>query len=101
MSTKLKDDSVDDIQKLLNKQYNQRALFITSLGAVVNASLAGSKGFLGYSIGSTALIADCFNSLGDLFSDAVVYYTVTEARKRATPEKPWGSGKIEPLGFML
>ena len=87
-------DKTSNIQK-----NNQAALNATSLGAAVNVALAASKGFLGFSVGSTALIADCFNSVGDLFSDGVVYYTVTEARRGATPEKPWGSGKIEPLGM--
>lgn len=88
------DKTASNIQK-----NNQAALNATSLGAAVNVALAASKGFLGFSVGSTALIADCFNSVGDLFSDGVVYYTVTEARRGATPEKPWGSGKIEPLGI--
>ena len=61
-------------------------------------ALAISKGTIGYAISSTGLIADAANSLGDLLSDAVVYYSVTEARKSATPDRPWGRGKIEPLG---
>ena len=32
--------------------------------------------------------------------DAVVFYTIKEARKKATPERPWGRGKIEPLGAL-
>lgn len=77
------------------------ALFATGVGAAVNFGLAVSKGGIGYSIGSTALLADCFNSMGDLVADAVVYFSVTEARKKATPDKPWGSGKIEPLGAFV
>lgn len=93
-NTHFKDDQQAEI-------YKKKALFATGLGAVVNAGLAVSKGAVGYTIGSTALLADCFNSMGDLVADAVVYFSVTEARKKATPDKPWGSGKIEPLGAFI
>lgn len=79
----------------------KRAKFVTKVGAAANLALAISKGTLGYAISSTGLIADAANSLGDLLSDAVVYYSVTESRKRATPDRPWGMGKIEPLGILL
>jgi hypothetical protein len=76
----------------------KNAMFVTKVGAAANLALAISKGTIGYAISSTGLIADAANSLGDLISDAVVYYTVAEARKRATPDRPWGRGKIEPIG---
>ena len=76
----------------------KKAMFVTKVGAAANMALAISKGTIGYAISSTGLIADAANSLGDLLSDAVVYYSVTEARKSATPDRPWGRGKIEPLG---
>jgi divalent metal cation (Fe/Co/Zn/Cd) transporter len=76
----------------------KRAMYVTKVGAVANLALAISKGTVGYAISSTGLIADAANSLGDLLSDFVVYYSVTEARKRATPDRPWGRGKVEPLG---
>ena len=49
---------------------------------------------------SVGLMADAANSAGDLLIDAVVFYTIKEARKKATPERPWGRGKIEPLGAL-
>ena len=76
----------------------EHAMHVTKVGAAANMALAISKGTIGFSISSTGLIADAANSLGDLLSDAVVFYSVTEARKRATPDRPWGRGKIEPLG---
>lgn len=79
----------------------QGAITATKMGAVANISLAISKGLVGFSISSTALIADAANSLGDVLSDAVVFYTLHEARKTATPESPWGRGKVEPLGTSL
>ena len=45
-------------------------------------------------------MADAANSAGDLLIDAVVFYTIKESRKKATPEMPWGRGKIEPLGAL-
>ena len=76
----------------------QRAMYVTKVGAGANLALAISKGTIGISIASTGLIADAANSLGDLLSDAVVYFSVREARKTATPDRPWGRGKVEPLG---
>lgn len=78
----------------------QKAMFATKIGAFVNVSMAISKGIIGFTISSTALIADAVNSMGDVLGDAVVYYTVKEARKRATPDRPWGRGKLEPLGAL-
>jgi Co/Zn/Cd efflux system component len=76
----------------------ERAVAVTKMGAAANILLAISKGAVGLSISSTALVADAANSLCDVMSDAVVYYTLLEARKTATPDRPWGRGKIEPLG---
>jgi cation diffusion facilitator family transporter len=76
------------------------AIRATQVGAIANLLLAGGKGFVGVAVGSTGLIADGVNSLGDLFSDAVVWYTVVESRKQASPERPWGRGKFEPLGAL-
>lgn len=110
------DDDDDDKEAKLSKDYPQakqqsdsktqqdldrnqnKAVFATKLGAAANIFLAVSKGAVGLSISSTALVADAANSLGDVLSDAVVYYTLHEARKTATPDRPWGRGKIEPLG---
>lgn len=70
------------------------------LGAASNIFLSASKGYIGYSIGSTALVADAANSLGDLLSDVVVYYSLNAARQGTSEHKPWGLGKIEPLGAL-
>jgi hypothetical protein len=91
------DDDEDRAEEL--KKAHEKAIFATKLGAGVNFCLAIVKGGLGLTISSTALIADAANSMGDIFSDLVVYFTVHEARKHATPDRPWGRGKIEPLGM--
>jgi hypothetical protein len=83
-----------------NKQAQQKAIFVTKAGAVANITLALSKGLVGLAVSSTALIADAANSLGDVLCDGVVYYTVQEARKTATPDSPWGRGKIESIGAL-
>lgn len=90
----------NDVQteKVGHVDSQQKAIFATKIGAFANVSLAVSKGIIGLSISSTALVADSVNSMGDVVGDAVVYYTVKEARKRATPDRPWGLGKLEPLG---
>lgn len=91
-------DQVNLLEKANSMQ--GEALRATQIGAIANFLLAGGKGFVGYAVGSTGLIADGVNSLGDLFSDAIVWYTVVESRKKATPERPWGRGKFEPLGAL-
>jgi hypothetical protein len=85
-------------KRLSNIRANEKAILATKVGAMANVGLAASKCVLGLSISSTALVADGISSFGDLLSDGVVYYSVTEARKKATPDRPWGQGKIEPLG---
>lgn len=106
-SRKDEDDEDDDLDEDRRKNQiedsekaQKKAIYVTKLGAVANVGLAISKGMIGFSVASTALIADAANSLGDVLCDGVVYYTVTEARKHATPDRPWGRGKIEPLGAL-
>lgn len=88
-------------ENIKQKSKQNNAVFATQLGALANFGLASGKGVVGFSIGSTALIADAANGLGDLFTDLIVYLTIREARKKATPERPWGSGKLEPLGALV
>ena len=98
-SEKEKDVNVQAIMERA-KAMQGEAIRATQVGAIANLLLAGGKGVVGVSVGSTGLIADGINSLGDLLSDAVVWYTVIESRKKATPERPWGRGKLEPLGAL-
>lgn len=76
------------------------ALDVTMLGGVVNVCLAAGKGFIGFAVASSGLIADAANSLGDVVTDIIVYVTINEARKGVSRERPWGSGKLEPLGAL-
>lgn len=81
-------------------EVHKQAKMVTIYGAAVNTTLALGKGILGYSTNSTGLIADAVHSMCDLVTDSVVYFSLTKARSEATPEKPWGHGKIEPLGSL-
>lgn len=99
---KVKKKERGESQNLLERANSMQAEAVraTQVGAIANLLLAGGKGFVGYAVGSTGLIADGVNSFGDLFADAVVWYTVVESRKKATPERPWGRGKLEPIGAL-
>ena len=78
----------------------RRAMFVTQAGAFVNIFLAGCKSIVGFSIGSTALISDAANSLGDVVCDGIVYYSLVQSRKQASLDRPWGHGKFESLGSL-
>lgn len=97
--------NLDDDNELKRLNFSESsgengAIKATKVGALANAGLAISKGVVGVSVGSTGLIADAVNNLADLLCDAVVYLTVTEARKASTPDRPWGKGKLEPMGAL-
>jgi divalent metal cation (Fe/Co/Zn/Cd) transporter len=77
------------------------AIVCTQVGAAANVALALSKGAVGVIMQSTALIADAVHAASDLLTDFVVYFTITESRKAATPDRPWGMGKVEPLGELI
>ena len=98
---KVKEKEMSDeefLQEVTTKQ--GEAIRATQVGAFANIMLAASKGSVGYAVGSTGLIADGVNSLGDLLCDLVVWYTVVESRKGATEARPWGAGKLEPIGAL-
>ena len=98
INNKLNKDN--DNNKIYADTTGQGAADVTKLGAKTNLVLAISKGIAGYYVNSTGLMADAMSSLGDLVTDAVVYFSVLEARKGKTAENPWGKGKFEPLGAL-
>jgi cation diffusion facilitator family transporter len=99
LKVKEKDMSdADFLQEVAAKQ--GEAIRATQVGAFANVMLAASKSSVGFAVGSTGLIADGANSMGDLLCDLVVWYTVVESRKKATAERPWGAGKLEPIGAL-
>lgn len=86
--------------KAVQSEEEKVALEATSVSAAANLLFGVSKGVIGIAVNSTALIADAASCLGDLLCDGVVFYSVVEARKRATPDRPWGRGKFESLGAL-
>jgi divalent metal cation (Fe/Co/Zn/Cd) transporter len=89
------DDGVEEESK------SSKAQQATKVGAVVNVSLAVCKGAVGIGISSPGVIADAANSLSDLLIDAVVYYSLIEARRGSNKDSPWGRGKIESIGKLV
>ena len=69
---KVKKKERGESQNLLERANSMQAEAVraTQVGAIANLLLAGGKGFVGYAVGSTGLIADGVNSFGDLFADA-------------------------------
>ena len=95
-----RDREADRVSDEREQSNQDGAVTATKVGAGVNLVLAAGKGGIGFLVNSTGLMADGANHLGDLLCDAVVWYTVIESRKVATVDRPWGMGKLEPLGAL-
>jgi cation diffusion facilitator family transporter len=67
------------------------------MGVVVNALLAGLKLATGFLVGSPALLADGFHSLGDLVSGALSWVTWRWAQEPPDEDHHYGHGKLEAL----
>ncbi|MEA5002033.1 MAG: cation diffusion facilitator family transporter [Christensenella sp.] len=74
---------------------------VASLGIAVNILLLIFKLTAGYSAGSQAMIADGFNSLGDVFASAVTLFGSLYAAKPKDADHVWGHGKAEYLASMI
>ena len=94
-----KEKDVADHQAKTQK-LQRRAMMVTQAGAFINVFLSGCKSVVGFSIGSTALVGDAANSLGDVICDGIVYYSLVQSRKQASLDRPWGHGKFESLGSL-
>ena len=64
---------------------------------IINLVLALVKGFAGVLARSQAMIADAFNSAGDLLVNFVVLFGLRASYKPADAEHPYGHGKVETL----
>lgn len=62
-----------------------------------NFLMALLKGFVGYFGNSYALIADAIESVGDVFSSALVLVGIKYAQRPPDENHPYGHGKVEPL----
>ncbi len=82
------------MQKPTNNRY-QKAKFVTLLGAFINALLGISKLFGGIWFHSSALVADGFHSLSDLFTDGMVLIASKYGSQEADESHPYGHQRIE------
>lgn len=70
-----------------------------SLG--LNGSLAVVKLVCGIAGNSYALVADAIESMGDIFSSAIVWSGLVIASRPADANHPYGHGKAEPLAALF
>ncbi len=71
---------------------------IALVSVAVSAALAGVKIVAGLFSGSTALLADGFESSGDVLASGLVWLGLTLAAKPADSNHPYGHGRAEMLG---
>ena len=74
---------------------------VAVLGMVVSGTLAVAKIGTGLAGHSTAVVADGFESVGDVFSSGFVLLGLTFAAKPPDAEHPYGHGRIETLTGLL
>ena len=74
---------------------------VALLGMVVSGSLAIAKIGAGVAGHSTAVLADGFESAGDVFASGFVLLGLTLAAKPPDQEHPYGHGRIETLTGLL
>lgn len=72
----------------------------STIGIALNGGLALVKLVAGIAGHSYALIADAVESLGDIFSSAIVWGGLIIASKPADENHPYGHGKAEPLAAL-
>jgi cation diffusion facilitator family transporter len=70
---------------------------IALIGIVASAALAVSKILIGWMAGSTAVVADGFESAGDVVASAIVLFGLVVASIPADENHPYGHGRFEML----
>ncbi|RQM17339.1 hypothetical protein KXD40_002476 [Peronospora effusa] len=92
----------DNVQTPSVSHFRQghEAMKITRIGMYVNVAMAATKGAVGLTIHSSALIADAAHSLSDLLSDVVTLWSVKVARLPPDQKHPYGYGKYEAVGSL-
>ena len=73
----------------------------STISVGLNGALAVVKLVCGIAGNSYALIADAIESLGDIFSSAIVWSGLVIASRPADANHPYGHGKAEPLAALL
>jgi cation diffusion facilitator family transporter len=75
---------------------------IAAISILANVILAGTKIFAGILSKSTAVLADGFHSLADIFSSVISFFGIKISKKPADKEHPYGHFKFEVLaGFSI
>lgn len=74
---------------------------IALLGIGANIVLLAAKLFIGFASASQAMIADGFNSAGDVFSSAMTYLGNRIASRPEDKTHPYGHGKAEYIFSMI
>ena len=74
---------------------------VAVLGMLVSGCLAIAKLTAGMFGHSTAVVADGWESAGDVFASGFVYLALTLAAKPADEDHPYGHGRIETLTGLL
>jgi len=70
---------------------------IAIISILANAVLAGGKIFIGYASHSSAVLAEGFHSLTDIFSSLIGYFGIKASQKPVDREHPYGHYKFEVL----
>jgi cation diffusion facilitator family transporter len=70
---------------------------ITLVSICVSAALAFSKLLVGWMAGSTAVVADGFESAGDVVGSTIVLFGLLAASRPPDAEHPYGHGRFETL----
>ncbi|UCE60807.1 MAG: cation transporter [Phycisphaerales bacterium] len=78
----------------------QQAQYVSKISLALNGGLALVKLVTGMVGQSYALIADAVESMGDIFSSAIVWGGVAIASRPADADHPYGHGKAEPLAAL-
>ncbi len=74
---------------------------VAMLGIFINIVLLAIKLYTGYSANSQAMIADGFNSLGDVFASVVTLFGSIYAAKPKDEEHIFGHGKAEFIASLI
>ncbi|MBM3744844.1 MAG: cation transporter [Acidobacteria bacterium] len=81
----------------LNPDRLQAGRRIALLSVLVSAALAAAKISIGWLAGSTAVMADGFESAGDVLASGIVVFGFVAASKPPDAEHPYGHGRAEML----
>ncbi len=74
---------------------------VAAIGIAMNIMLLAFKLFVGYAGQSQAMIADGFNSMGDVFASTVTLAGSVYAAKPRDEDHAWGHGKAEYIASMM